>query len=1260
MATHWYDTMASGDTIDYDNWNNMKTEIRDTAAKNYDMSGYGIKSMYATGNSFRHFGPQGRSMYIESQAGQTLMIGHTDTGHNFTLQCNSEDTYPYIKLWGDGGIQLLSKTSVRMDTDGDRLFNFSLVSDTWSTIDGGDDAGDDLQIRCNTSDVYPALQLWGGSDAVLNMPDGHMFRIYDQGNSAYIFNVWQSATNDTIIKGGGYTTYKTYIHANYVDTNPNIMLTGSGAITFNTLTHVIMQSGGTQFAKISPQGDNTTIYGSESASHNLTLQANSNDSYPLIKMWGNGSLVLNSATDTLIKEEGYQVFKFDNEDSTGWARMWGSEGSGLKIMCNSTDENPSIFMWPSSDIMLRVPKNKRIKYWDINADDTAYSFMEAWSDGDEHTYLYGTEHTDKDFMIYANKADNYPRIRLIGSGSVYIYDNIKSTYLRYPYDYIIFSSNGSYHRRSSKDGDISSNTDGTTLIQNVLDSSSPATNYKKKVLMIGDFVISSVIVPSYTDLELHGTISPLPSLSYTNYSGMIEVGRSGSMCTDIEIHGGKIYGNFYNSASFPTTTGDHAYVCGIHSDTNMRRVKIYDVTIENFKSLCMLERLGRDQSAQSYDITIRDMNLKWSHTGIELYSNGWVYQDVHVSNIHGHYINDDIVAIVGHWGGITGASPDVRNILVDNVQVYNKYTVSGGAVVKLDPGDTATGKGAMSNIIVNNINAYNDRDCYSENVAGVILSKGQNAENININNVTLEGKWSQGIWLTGKMYDYNINNVNMCASSNIILQCNTVPDDKMSVNINNAILKPYTPAYDGGTSRGYGILLSAGAGAQGLKNLNATNIHTQYITHPIYEGASPPARYGTQGTYDTINYDVNLGNSNYSDCVFSSQNRTERILESNNNRYYINPPLYRNTYGCVVFKIGDNTYIQSSNSTKVDYNSNPTTIIQSGIDFMASGGGTLFIKSGSYYPVNVTIKENVFLEGEMPSKVDQAVVTLYGSGANPVIKNKNTDISTLEELTQNIGIKNLVIDGSGCTNAVNLRNIDNAWIENNKITNATWGLRFLTSTSTIAATTRPGAYRIYDNVITTTHGIYIEDATQCWVQNNWFENSDANIWLKMDGCNKIRVFGNEFNGMRAQATGSVVLADNSNYGLTDCIFANNWHNPGAGVPAFKMNATEINGSNRLKIDDSVLSCSGWGWPTFDHYDINIFGPNTRKSKNGGWASVADGGTITHQLYGKPKRVSITPSGSNPLAYSFKVNDTNITVYHTSPDSEVFSWTAEHG
>jgi hypothetical protein len=59
----------------------------------------------------------------------------------------------------------------------------------------------------------------------------------------------------------------------------------------------------------------------------------------------------------------------------------------------------------------------------------------------------------------------------------------------------------------------------------------------------------------------------------------------------------------------------------------------------------------------------------------------------------------------------------------------------------------------------------------------------------------------------------------------------------------------------------------------------------------------------------------------------------------------------------------------------------------------------------------------------------------------------------------------------------------------------------------------------------------------------------------------------------------------------------------------------------------------------------------------GWVQVNSSEVIAHGCGVKPSWVNVCPSGTNPFMYSITVDETNITVYHTSPDPETFSWGA---
>jgi len=75
--------------------------------------------------------------------------------------------------------------------------------------------------------------------------------------------------------------------------------------------------------------------------------------------------------------------------------------------------------------------------------------------------------------------------------------------------------------------------------------------------------------------------------------------------------------------------------------------------------------------------------------------------------------------------------------------------------------------------------------------------------------------------------------------------------------------------------------------------------------------------------------------------------------------------------------------------------------------------------------------------------------------------------------------------------------------------------------------------------------------------------------------------------------------------------------------------------------------------------IDIISSNLNAKTGGitykGWAQLDSAGTIEHGCGAKPSWVNVCPSGTSPFMYSITVDETYITVYHTSPDLETFSW-----
>jgi len=113
---------------------------------------------------------------------------------------------------------------------------------------------------------------------------------------------------------------------------------------------------------------------------------------------------------------------------------------------------------------------------------------------------------------------------------------------------------------------------------------------------------------------------------------------------------------------------------------------------------------------------------------------------------------------------------------------------------------------------------------------------------------------------------------------------------------------------------------------------------------------------------------------------------------------------------------------------------------------------------------------------------------------------------------------------------------------------------------------------------------------------------------------------------------------------------------GIGITAFN-GAVAISGTEAETISVADYIASSTAVANFPNSSsiISRYAPSSETRY--GWGVVGDAGTIAHTCSVKPTWISIAPSGVTPLMYSFTVDATNITVYHSSPDTEDFSWRA---
>jgi len=163
------------------------------------------------------------------------------------------------------------------------------------------------------------------------------------------------------------------------------------------------------------------------------------------------------------------------------------------------------------------------------------------------------------------------------------------------------------------------------------------------------------------------------------------------------------------------------------------------------------------------------------------------------------------------------------------------------------------------------------------------------------------------------------------------------------------------------------------------------------------------------------------------------------------------------------------------------------------------------------------------------------------------------------------------------------------------------------------------------------------------INNNMILNSDYD-GIKLQDCYSGSIIGNvlidnDNAGIELQDAHSFSIVGNrayqNNYGIeltgdSDWNLVSNNHLRGNNTGGFNEGTTGTN--NKINNNISYVT------------------------ENSGWDSASDAGTIAHGCASKPK-VTLSPSGTTPIMFSFTVDSSDITVYHSSPDSETFAWSA---
>jgi len=188
-------------------------------------------SLYWNGTDFI-INRSGGNTTIFGWSGDDFHIyGGSATGQDIVIHANSTDTYPYLLVEGGGNISLAVDTgdSIVISEAGTAVFSFDR-SGTTSRVFGSGTTGENLQLRANTADSYPLINLTGNSDIILNLPsggnvvykeEGTIYQTLGRGEFSYVTN---KTSGNAIAVSWGTTTTTGNINGLIINVCDNITL----------------------------------------------------------------------------------------------------------------------------------------------------------------------------------------------------------------------------------------------------------------------------------------------------------------------------------------------------------------------------------------------------------------------------------------------------------------------------------------------------------------------------------------------------------------------------------------------------------------------------------------------------------------------------------------------------------------------------------------------------------------------------------------------------------------------------------------------------------------------------------------------------------------------------------------------------------------------------------------------------------------------------------------------------------------------------
>ena len=319
---------VTGDCVrDVDEWNDMVDYIRHSACTDFTI----YETCPLTGQAFR----------FTKDGDDSKLYGGDDSGDDLLVYANDSNAYPFIGLYGDSDIWLDSADDIFFKIQGTQMAKMS-YSGNVTTIEGGSVAGDDLTLKSNTTDTYPAITLTGNTIIDYSAKTDHVFNV----DGAQAFKMEYDGVDTTTIIGGANTGDDILYKANSTDNYSTIEMNGNSNIVYSSHGNHSFRYDATSMFVVSYAANVTTLEGGSVSGDDLIIKANTSNSYPFIK--------LNGADDCHFRMPNTKAFVLYNESTKMWqvdytAGLTKQYGCGtadydMSIYANSSDSFPIIHL----------------------------------------------------------------------------------------------------------------------------------------------------------------------------------------------------------------------------------------------------------------------------------------------------------------------------------------------------------------------------------------------------------------------------------------------------------------------------------------------------------------------------------------------------------------------------------------------------------------------------------------------------------------------------------------------------------------------------------------------------------------------------------------------------------------------------------------------------------------------------------------------------------------------------------------------------